>query len=119
MDRFHRILIVACYFFGVLLAGPVLIIEREHELVRLHAAQALFFHLALLVLFVPASCAGVWFVLHGMKPLGLALMGIATAFEAVMAVAWLLLLAAAARGRFLCLPWLARLAREAIQTSRA
>lgn len=104
----------ACYVFGILLCAPLLLFFSLDRELRFHAAQALFFHLALLMLFVPMSCIGVSIYLDVSKTLGTVVMGIATGYAVIMAVIWLYMIVQVLRGRRPSLIVLGRLAERAI-----
>ena len=118
MDRFQRTIAAICYFFGIIPSGLILLIERKDMRIRFHAAQSLFFHIALLIVFIPLSCMGTWMVMESSKSVGIGMMSAATLFELVMLAAWVRLLAGTLRGGDPKLPVLAPLAEKAVSPGR-
>ena len=117
MRAFDRTVVFICYLLGIVPSGVVLLLERRSDELRFHAAQALLFHLALLIVFVPISLIGTWVVMDISKPVGIGIMSVAIAYELVMAVAWGHLLIGAARGGRRRLPWLTGFAERAVRRS--
>ncbi|MBI4366356.1 MAG: hypothetical protein HY543_06010 [Deltaproteobacteria bacterium] len=111
LDRFHRIVIGAAYFFGAFVATALVCIEREHRAVRLHALQALVLHIGFLLLFVPLACLGTACYLAEWKVAGKALITISTVLAIAAMIGWGYLLVRVGRGRLPRIPtltdWLA------------
>ena len=114
MDRFHRAVVIICYFFGFIPSGIVLLAERRHSGIRFHAAQSFLFHLTLLIIFIPMSCLGTWFVIESSRTVGIGILAAATTFELIMAIAWVRLMIGAIGGNNPRLPFFARLADRTI-----
>ena len=114
MNRFEKTISVACYFFGVFLSGIILIIERKNLALRFNALQAFFFHMFLLIIFVPLACLGTWIMLNLSKNVGLGLLISSTVIQIIFAFLWIYLLIQAIRTTKPKLPILTKLTNKAL-----